>query len=131
MQSLMKTRLAALGVMLVVFIAGAAVGTLVDRSLAEAAPESAAVAEATEEEEGERRRGRMVDRVDLTPEQRVLVDSLVADFRARMKTFHESSRREYDRIVQDARESIKSVLDEEQRARYEALLEERDRRRSN
>jgi len=128
MQSLMKTRLTALGVMLVVFVAGMAVGMVVDRGLAVASPESAAVAEEGEEDE-ERRRGRMIDQVALTPEQQVRVDSLVADFRERMKTFHESSRREWDHIVQDARESIKGVLNDEQRARYEALLEDRDRRR--
>jgi Spy/CpxP family protein refolding chaperone len=130
MQSLMKTRLTALAVMLVVFVAGMAVGMVVDRGLAEEASGTAAVAEESEEDE-ERRRGRMIDQVSLTPEQQVRVDSLVADFRERMKTFHESSRKEYDHIVQDVRESIKGVLDDEQRARYEALLEERDRRRHN
>lgn len=127
MQTLMRTRLTALGVMLVIFIAGMAVGMVVDRRLAEAAPEEGTVR--VEDRDGERRRGSMIHQVDLTPEQQVQVDSLLAAFREQMKTFHKSSRREYDRIVQEARESIKALLDEEQRARYEALLEERDRRR--
>jgi Spy/CpxP family protein refolding chaperone len=127
MQSLMKTRMTALGAMLVIFIAGMAVGMLLDRNLAQAAPEEGVVR--VEGAEEERRRGSMIHQVDLTPEQRVQVDSLVTAFRERMKQFHESSRSEYDRIVQEARASIKAVLNEEQRARYEALLEERDRRR--
>lgn len=127
MKSLMKTRMAALGTMLVIFIAGMAVGMLVDRSLAEAAPEEEVVRVDAGDEE--RRRGSMIHQVDLTPEQRVQVDSMVGAFRERMKHFHESSRSEYDRIVREARESIKAILDEEQRARYEALLEERDRHR--
>lgn len=135
MKSLIKTRLAALGVMLLVFAAGIAVGMVLDRTQAQAAPETGTSVErdrGDREGEGEeRRRGWIIERVDLRPDQQILVDSILEDFRERMKTFQRSSSREYGRIVHEAREALKDVLDEDQRARYEALLEERDRRRRN
>jgi Spy/CpxP family protein refolding chaperone len=133
MQALVNTKLAALAMMLVIFGAGIAVGMVVDRTLAQAAPEPTEVVEEEEEEgeERERRRGYIIERLDLTEDQRTRIEAMLAEYREQMKTFQEESSREYDRIVQETREALKSVLDEEQRATYEALLEERDRRRRN
>ena len=133
MQAFMNTRLAALAMMLVIFGAGIAVGMVVDRTLAQAAPEPPEVVEeeGEEDEERERRRGYIIERLDLTDDQRTRVEAMLAEYREQMKTFQEESSREYDRIVQETREALKSVLDEDQRATYEALLEERDRRRRN
>jgi Spy/CpxP family protein refolding chaperone len=125
-----RTRLAALAVILLIFGAGLAVGMVLDRGIAEAAPEETRTAEAEKEEETEaRRRGSVIGQIDLTSDQQVRVDSIVDHFREELKNFRTSYRTEYDRILTETREALKAILDDEQRAEYEALLEERDRQR--
>jgi Spy/CpxP family protein refolding chaperone len=126
-----RTRLAALAVILLIFGAGLAVGMVLDRGIAEAAPEETRTAEAEKEEEETeaRRRGSVIGQIDLTSDQQVRVDSIVDHFREELKNFRTSYRTEYDRILTETREALKAILDDEQRAEYEALLEERDRQR--
>lgn len=133
-----RTRLVTLAVLLLVFVSGLLVGLAVDRTLTAGPP-----AEEAEEREGrrdrdddDRRRGRryVIDGVELAPDQRSRVDSIIAFHRQRTKElseeFEEEYRPRYRQIVSETREAIKSVLTDEQAAIYDSLLSERARHRS-
>jgi len=104
--------------------------------------------EDAEEEGRERRRRRLIaHRVDLTPEQEDLVDSIGAVHWDRVRELRRRMEQEYDRrahqlrremeaaydprfeaVVMDTRRSIRAVLTREQASRYDSLLAEHDRR---
>lgn len=144
MASGMTARLATLVIFLVVFGAGLAVGVAVDRKVASAAdaPVSSPVGEAepeeaSAEEEGEERaedppreRRMMIERVGLTPDQKLQVDSIVAVMGGRMSDLQKDYRKQYWAVVDSSRASLKQILTMEQAAMYDSLLAESDRRRS-
>lgn len=124
-----RTRAATLGVLLFVFAAGVVVGFVLDRGPAEAAPGEEPRAEAERShvrgEEGPRRV--VIDRVDLTDEQRAMVDSVVEHYRARMSELSDEYQVRYRETIALTREAIREILDDEQRARYDSLLAQRRR----
>jgi hypothetical protein len=81
----------------------------------------------------QRRRPLLVDQVGLSEVQELQIDSIVGFYRGQMRALHEEFDRAYSsryrEIMAQTREEIRGVLDEEQRAAYDSILAERDRRR--
>ncbi len=128
-----RTRAAAGGVVLLTLTAGFFLGLLWSRmSSAQAEPVAPAAAQAAEEEDAGRgrRRGLIVERVGLSAEQKVRVDSVVSHARGAMRQLRADYRAGYGELVESARSSIKAVLTPEQVEEYDALLTDFDRRRS-
>jgi Spy/CpxP family protein refolding chaperone len=145
MSQVWKTRVATLGVLSAIFLAGTLVGAAVDRSAVASVPtlgkgkakgggDSAAAVDRDAERGGDRDGARggarwIIDRVDLTPEQRVQADSVLDYHRARMNALAEAYHEAYWPVVDATREGLRKLLTDEQRARYDALLSENDARR--
>lgn len=132
-----RVRLITLAVLSLVFVSGFLVGFALDRSLtAGPAAERSEKADRGRDLGDDRRRDRryVVDRLEIDPEQRIRVDSIIAFHRQRTRElseeFEEEYRPRYRQIVSDTREAIKSVLTDEQAATYDSLLSERARHRS-
>jgi len=134
MSESLRVRLVAAGVLALVFVAGVTVGLALDRPLSQALEsmhaEAGEVAEPDEDtsEGSNTSRGWIIDRVDLTEEQQVQVDSVLAYYQGRMSELQSEYGPRYREIVETSRESIKAVLTEEQEALYDSLLRARDRR---
>lgn len=138
----MAARVTTLVIFLVVFGAGLAVGVAVDRKVASAAdaPVAPVVDEAEPEEtagEGDeerdedppRERRMMIERVGLSAEQQLQVDSIVAVMGGRMSDLQKDYRTRYWAVVDSSRASLKQILDAEQVAMYDSLLAASDERR--
>ena len=129
-----STRAAAGGVIFVTLMAGFLLGLVWSRtSSAQAepvAPAAVAAEEAEEDRGGEtRRRGLIVERVGLSAEQQVQVDSILGQSRTMMRQLRTDYRTGYGELIESTRSSIKAVLTPEQAAEYDALLNDFDRRR--
>ncbi|MXY30981.1 MAG: hypothetical protein F4Y48_07215 [Gammaproteobacteria bacterium] len=132
-----NTRAAAGGVLFVTLVAGLllrAVGASPSAAQAQpgapTAPAAVAAEEADEDRGGEtRRRGLIVERVGLSAEQQVQVDSIVGQSRTMMRQLRADYRTGYGELIEATRSSIKAVLTPEQAAEYDALLNDFDRRR--
>ncbi len=132
-----NTRAAAGGVLLVTLVAGFLLGLVWSRTSsaqaetgAPTAPAAVAAEEADEDRGGEtRRRGLIVERVGLSAEQQVQVDSIVGHSRTMMRQLRADYRTGYGELIESTRSSIKAVLTPEQAAEYDALLNDFDRRR--
>lgn len=129
-ETLQRTRLATLAILVMVFGTGVLMGLVLDRSLT-AAPADGSVAVDTVAAEEERPRRYMFEEVDLSPEQRAVVDSLAVRHRAAMSALRQQFSEEYDpqyrAIVVATREAIKDVMTPEQAAKYDSLTTARDR----
>ncbi|MDX1393202.1 MAG: hypothetical protein R3195_02380 [Gemmatimonadota bacterium] len=112
-----------------VFAAGAAVGVasdrleLVPRPAVATEPGTAAGAEETPQnrtiiEE-------FADDLHLTPEQRTQIDLLLDYYAASLKDLRQSVQPQYRALMDSVRLEIEATLDDEQRSRYRALLDER------
>lgn len=128
------TRAAAGGVLFVTLVAGFLLGLVWSRTSsaqAEAAAPAAVAAEEEDEDRGgeTRRRGLIVERVGLSAEQQIQVDSIVGHSRTMMRQLRADYRTGYGELIESTRSSIKSVLTPEQAAEYDALLTDFDRRR--
>ena len=93
-----------------------------------AADESAAAADGSRGRET-RRRGLIVERVGLSAEQQVQVDSVVGHARGMMRQLRADYRSGYGELIESTRSSIKAVLTPGQAAEYDELLADFDRRR--
>lgn len=129
-----NTHAAAGGVLFVTLVAGFLLGLVWSRtSSAQAepvAPAAVAAEEVDEDRGGEnRRRGLIVERVGLSAEQQVQVDSIVGHSRTMMRQLRADYRTGYGELIESTRSSIKGVLTPEQAAEYDALLNDFDRRR--
>ena len=129
-----NTRAAAGGVLFVTLLAGFLLGLVWSRTspvqAEPTAPAAAAAEEADEDRGGEaRRRGLIVERVGLSAEQKVQVDSIVGQSRTMMRQLRADYRTGYGELIESTRSSIKAVLTPEQAAEYDALLTDFDRRR--
>lgn len=141
MPSSKRARLMTLAVLFLVFVSGFLVGFALDRSLTAGPAGDEVEAQADrrdrdddDDDRRDKRRRYVIDRVELGPEQRSRVDSIIAFHRQRTRElseeFEDEYRPRYREIVSSTRESIKSVLTEEQAATYDSLLGERARHRS-
>lgn len=126
MTSIERTRVATVLTLLVVLAAGFLLGMVWGRNLG-AAP-------AADEEASRERRGRIIDGVGLDPTQQAQVDSILVHFRTEMEALNEEFRERFDplnrAIIQSARDSIKSILTEDQVRLYDSLLVDYDQRRA-
>ncbi len=140
-----RTRLVTALLLLLVLASGFALGLAVERRvLAEGVSTGAESGEEKEDEgeEGERSgeegasrsRSLIVEQVGLSEAQKARVDSIVGEFRTRMRSLHkefdEAYSARYREILEDTRDEIKAVLSPEQRTAYDSLLVEWDRRRA-
>ena len=85
-------------------------------------------------EEGEApRRTALYEQVGPDEHQKAPIDSIVVDYRERLKVLREESTNAYEKqfraLVEATRESIKDVFTVEQAARYDSLVAEYDRTR--
>ena len=120
-----RTRLIGFGLLVATFLVGALTGAAVDRVLSAEEPNGKARAE---REEGERR-SYVIDRVDMSPEQRASIDAILERRSERMRAVWHEAEPRLDAITDSARADIMEVLTPEQRAQYEQKLEERRARR--
>ncbi|HEX7091588.1 MAG TPA: hypothetical protein VF192_15715 [Longimicrobiales bacterium] len=122
-----KARFLGFALLVATFAIGAFAGAATDRMLTARAPAQAA------REEG---RGRSRDRdristleqLDLTPEQRVRIDSVLERGRRKAQAFWDEHGPTLRAIVDSTRAEIRSLLTPEQRAEYDRLRAERRRR---
>lgn len=135
LQTLQRTRLATVAILVLVFGTGVLMGLVLDRSLNAAPVSEEKVVDGgkeTAEEEAPRRYG--FELVGLTPEQRAIVDSIVVEHRASMSALRKQFSDEYDpqyrAIVEATRESIKKVMTPDQATMYDSIMSERDRARA-
>ncbi len=117
-------RVAAMGLLLLVFAAGGVLGFVLGHRVAADAPE--AVAAETETEEDPRRRA-LIHRLDLTDEQQVQVDSILQHHRSEWREIQREVGPRYRGMVSETREGLRSVLTPEQRALYDSLLADAQR----
>ena len=150
MQDGARTRFATLLILLLVLATGSVMGVAIDRRLgARSASAKEVAAEGSrpsveptggEEEASERsrnRRGLIVEQVGLTEIQHAQVDSIVSDYRQRMRDLHDEIEQEiqeayqprYGTLLAEVRVEIKGVLTPDQRMAYDSLLVDYDRRR--
>ena len=113
--------------LVLLFGSGIVVGLAWDQT----ASASTAETSRTEERltERDKKDGMIVDRVGLSSTQKTSVDSLVAYHRGRMRDLDSEFRPRYRAVINDLRGEIKEVLTDDQRAMYDALLEEHDAER--
>jgi Spy/CpxP family protein refolding chaperone len=132
-----KTRILSAGVLLAVFGAGVLLGFAADTTFTPP-PASASVmgpgdADAAADTD-EPRRTPMYEQVGPDSAQSVEIAALVEAHRARMDALNREFQENYDpryrAIVEETREAIKQVFTPEQAARYQEIVEERDRRRA-
>jgi hypothetical protein len=137
-----RARVISLSVLTVVFLSGLIVGMAFDRVIGttDAAPAPAgAMASPDEGGEGDRddrrreRRRPMYAQVGLDDAQEERIDSIVRHYRDEVRTASREARRDWEsrywEMVLATRASIRSVMDADQAARYDSLLEASDRRR--
>lgn len=122
-----KSRMLAGSVLVATFVAGAMVGGATLRLLAtDQVPEDARSGEPRRD--GERsRRGSMFDALELTPEQRVRIDSIVEQRRFQTAEFWKEHGPQMRAIVDSTRAEIDRVLTPAQRAQAEQWRAERRR----
>lgn len=122
-----KVRSGAAVVLAGMFAAGIAVGVAVDRR-----------APASVRAEGEARQpdrdssppnNRIIDRLEMTPEQRARVDSVVAEYGRRMSELQREYRPRFHEMVDSANSALRESLTEEQRVRYDSIRAAAERRR--
>jgi hypothetical protein len=134
------TRVATLAILLLVFVAGLAVGVAVDRQVAAAADappppppvatERPAVPEEREErDDPPRERRMMIERVGLAPEQKLQVDSIVDVMGSLMSDLQKDYRKRYWAVVDSTRASLRQTLTPEQAVMYDSLVAKNDQRR--
>jgi hypothetical protein len=138
MNHTLRIRLLTLGVLAVVFGAGLVAGIAMGRSMeagSEPLPqalESAADTASSGEEsrsEGEERSRWIIHRVELDAEQRVAVDSVLGYYRSHVREMATEYRQEFGVAIQATRNELREILRADQRAVYDSLLAETDRRR--
>lgn len=122
-----RPRLVGFGLLAVTFVVGALAGAAVDRVLA-VPPPPPPTQESTEAENDEGRRY-IIDRVEMSEAQRASIDSILEQRSLRMRAVWNEVEPRMDAITDSARADIMGVLDAEQRAEYEALLERRRQER--
>lgn len=122
-----RVRLLGFGVLAVTFIAGALAGAAIDRAVTEDTGVEAR-SERRGGGDGDDRRY-IIDRVDMSGDQRATIDSILERRVVRMQAVWREVEPRLDAITDSARTEIMSVLTPEQQAEYEAMLERRRQER--
>lgn len=127
-----RTRLVTALVLAAVFGAGVLLGLAADSNLGAQPADTVAVPVEEAGDDDQPRRSYTFEEVEPNESQLALIDSIVAEHRARTNALDERLKAEYRSgfrsIVLESREAIKAVLTPEQAAEYQKLLDERDAR---
>lgn len=68
----------------------------------------------------------VVKQIDMTEEQRTLLNSVLEESRQRMIELNRSIRPELSKIRQESRDRMRQILTEEQRVQFDQLIAQRD-----
>jgi hypothetical protein len=124
-----RVRLATGAVLALVFLGGILVGFALDRG----------VVHASTEREGGMPEVRsdasppndwIIDRLEMTVDQRARVDSVLAHFGSHMSDLQKDYRPRFQSVVDSANFALRELLTEEQRIRYDSLEAHLERRRA-
>ena len=128
MDKLLRTRLVTVLVLAAVFAAGLLVGFATDRSLVTTPVVDEARTE--DEEQPTQRRTAMYEQVGPSEAQKIVIDSIVDEYRTAMRALHAEFRAAYDpryeALLRETRAAIKGVFTPEQAHAYDSLIAERD-----
>lgn len=120
-----RARLLGVGLLALMFVAGGLSGMAMTQVLV-AKETPAAGARDGSCRDGERRQ-KIIDQLDLRPEQRARVDRILERRREQTELFWDSASPRLRTLTDSARAEIRAVLDPAQRAEYDRLREERKR----
>lgn len=116
-----RVRLLGFGLLAVTFIAGALAGAAIDRAVS-----SDSRTETRErQEDNDRERSYIIDRVDMSEDQRATIDSILELRVHRMRDVWRQVAPRLDAITDSTRSEIMDVLTPEQREQYESMLKRR------
>ena len=118
-----RMRILGVGLLAATFIAGALSGAALDRVLN--AEETGGSDRGGDRDD--RRRAYIIDRVEMSDDQRSAIDAILEERSERMRAVWREVEPRMDAITDSARFEIMQVLTPEQRARYESELEARRR----
>lgn len=121
-----RTRLTGMALLIVTFAAGMLAGTATNRVLSAREPEAGAARDCPRDERGPHS---IFDELDLTPAQRVRVDSIMARRRQRTDALWQQDGQRIRAAVDSARAEIRTVLTPAQAAEYDRLREEHEHKR--
>ncbi|HSW28030.1 MAG TPA: hypothetical protein VLH75_00935 [Longimicrobiales bacterium] len=128
MDKLLRTRLITVVVLALVFGAGVLLGFAADRSLV--ATPIGDEARTEDEDQPTERRQAMYERVSPTEAQKMVIDSIVQEYRTAMRALHAEFNAAYDpryqALLRETRAAIKGVFTPEQAHAYDSLIAERD-----
>lgn len=119
-----RMRMLGVALLAATFIAGALAGAAVDRVLSADEPERV-----ERDRNGHRDRSYIIERVEMSEEQRNTIELILEDRSERMRAVWREVEPRMDAITDSARMEIMGVLTPEQRAEYERKLEERRSKR--
>jgi len=120
-----RPRLVGIVLLLVTFAAGVFSGVALERRVGQRAAELEPQAKAQPEEHvhgGRPHHHRhIIDQIDLTPEQRAKVDSILQVGRQRLDAFWKETGPSYRALVDSTRAQVRAIMTPEQRAQYDEL----------
>ena len=117
-----RARLVGFGLLAVTFLAGALAGAAIDRTLVDT-DDRRHTEERDRQDRDERERSYIIDRVEMSEEQRAAIDSILERRVDRMRAVWREVEPHLDAITDSARTEIMDVLTAEQRTEYEAMLD--------
>lgn len=121
-----RTRLTGMALLVVTFAAGMLAGTATDRVLSAREPDARPAAGCPGDERGPHS---IFDELELTPAQRVRVDSIMARRRQRTDSLWQQDGQRIRAAVDSARAEIRTVLSPAQATEYDRLREEHEAKR--
>lgn len=125
-----RMRLMGVALLAATFVAGALSGAAMERVLNADEPESVE-RDRDRDDDDERRRSHVIDRIEMSDEQRSTIDGILDRRSERMRAVWREVEPQLDAITDSARVEIKDVLTPEQLAEYEQKLRERRKSRSD
>jgi hypothetical protein len=124
-----KSKLWALALLIGVLVLGGVGGAAVDRSLADSACPAANRDRRSREDRDRGYLDWLSSELALTPEQRAEVEKRVERHRAAVRELWGEMRPRFEAMKSELRNDIREVLNEDQIAAYDSLLERADRHR--
>ena len=112
----------------VVFILGAALGSVLGYAFAHRSY-AAAPAQLTAEQRRAQKRAQLVEEVGLTPDQQTQVVAILDQAQTEYKAIHAVSDPQIDAARQKSRERIRQILTPEQKPKFEEFLRKMDEER--
>lgn len=120
-----RVRLGAIAALSIVFAGGVAVGFAFDRAVEEPAVSAEDVAVEEPKKTDPPPNGWIIDRIEMSQEQRSQVDSVLHHYGKRMMELQKAFHPRFRSLVDSTNQAVRAILDEEQLARYDALELER------